>query len=223
MAEWKYPTGAYKAYVPGGRFGRGIGRGLQRLGEGLQQWGAQMLAIKQWEYEKEEKRKQRMREQAAAQVEALAQQQALQQQRIYDEAMLARAEQFKIEEAEKERQHDIKMEWLKQKGGEGDKWQADLDKHLDRLDKLQTDFAQRRADEIRAAINAGDVAALYDIQKEVAANRDLMRTYTRKTTTKEGKPTTVMEESNDINELTGALYYITRQMEQKYGKPEMQA
>ena len=40
---------------------------------------------------------------------------------------------------------------------------------------------------------------------------------------KEGKPTTVMEESNDINELTGALYYITRQMEQKYGKPEMQA
>ena len=47
MADWKVPS--TKGYVPGGRFLRGIGRGIRDL-------SAQAIAIRQWEAEKEEKR-----------------------------------------------------------------------------------------------------------------------------------------------------------------------
>ena len=53
MADWKYPTGAYKAYVPKGR---GMRAAMGGLREGVEAFTSQMLAIRQYEAEQEAKR-----------------------------------------------------------------------------------------------------------------------------------------------------------------------
>jgi hypothetical protein len=67
MANWQYPTGAYKAYVPKGR---GWGKAGQAIGGGLQNFSAQMIAIKQFEAEQEAKRQKAEQERLQAQLKA---------------------------------------------------------------------------------------------------------------------------------------------------------
>ena len=217
--NWQPPSASTAGWVPGGlgfgAFMGGLRKGVSRWRERKDEYAAQQLAVQQYEEEKEAKRKQQMYERAQAQINALAEQRERWEDWLKTEAATTRREDFLKE-----------MEYIRQAGKEKEtkqeKWQTELDKHLTRFDKLQTDFAQRRADEIRRAINAGDVGKLEEIHKQVLQNADLMRQYTRKVTTKEGKQQEVTEESNDINELSGALYFITRLMKQKYGEPAVQ-
>jgi len=166
MADWQYPTGAYKAYVPGGRFGRGIGRGLRQLGQGLGQWGAQILAIKQWEAEKEEKRLQQQRERAAAYVEGLAKE----QQWMRDQIAKQEFEKFK---------HGLEME-MKVAERAGKDWEAkqeklntEIEKALAALSGVQSDLGGRYAQDIEQAWREGNLNPIYQVMIQIPTHPEL--------------------------------------------------
>ena len=169
MADWKYPTGAYKAYVPGGRFGRGIGRGLQQLGEGLGQWGAQMLAIKQYEAEKEERRQQRLRERAQQQAD-IQRQEFLQHQADL-KASYAQAEERQYEEEQATKAHERDIEKIKlQQQGRMNLAQTRQQRASSELDQVESDLAITTASAVKDAIAKGDVGRLRVLRNNIRFN-----------------------------------------------------
>ena len=214
MANWQYPTGAYKAYVPGGRFGRGLGRGIRQFGEGAGQWAAQMMAIKQWEAEKEEKRKQRLREQAAAQVEALAAQQEQERQLMAQEAFMRRKEEHDKAMARLKASLDIQ----KTMGDKKQQIQTEVDAIFKSLQGLATPRARRMASKMYQAWESGNLDPIHQVSISAPLYPELAYGTTKTTITEdeEGKKKVItqgaIEDQHILQEAARKLKNIGKQL-----------
>ena len=184
MADWQFPTGAYKAYVPGGRFGRGIGRGLGRFAEGLGQWTNQILAIKQYEAEKEEKRRQELQRRAETQMQAALAPRIEEQERIAEDYIKEADLQRELRKMKIE--HEYRM--MEKPPKEKEKWQSEVDAVYKALGGVQTERGGRFAQDLINAFESGNLDPVAQVGTSVAAYPELSWGLTGTQIDVEGRP-----------------------------------
>ena len=166
MANWTPPTAKGAGWVPSGLAWRRAGEQILKFGD---DFSAQMLAIKQWEYEKEQKRIARMQEQAEYYRKQLETQQMqeradikadyqLQEQRRYDEEREKAKQEFELKKIQIQQQGRTNLAQMRQKQAPSE------------LDEVESDLAITTASAVKDAISKGDVGRLRVLRNNIRFN-----------------------------------------------------
>jgi hypothetical protein len=195
MANWQYPTGAYKAYVPKGQGWKRAGQSMQQFG---QNFAAQMIAIKQFEAEQEAKRQKAEQERMQAQLKAAmdAEKMAWAQQKWAEEKEL-RERSLKTGEFAAKSLADYRT-WQKEKQEKEEDLANTVDAIFKELGGVQSPVAERYASIIMEAWDNQDLGKINQAMTQAPHYAKQMKYVKKKITTKEGDEQEVEEATKDL-------------------------